>query len=1604
MKSKIFKTMVVLMILATLTLTNFIYVGAGLFSYAASDVETNHKNVEFTTNLKDDKTLTLGVTVKNEGYFNGEITIENSNFKLKSSNSEYVNKVEENKIALNQINAGTKAQIEVEIEPIKDEQLNVGLLSAETKINLSGTYKDRTEKNINIKSTRNVKLDYTYSKEDNVENGIDLITNKITNVNGEEKRVIQLSLNMGLKSNEYPTKEIKTEITLPEINGEKPTVVAKSNFNTMTNFGYNYDGNSKIELNFTNEPNSENKILWKKQGTENIILTLVYNKDAKVEDTKITLKEDVKLYDNNTLSAENAVIIDKQEKDAMVQISTSNTENVIYKGKLNSNIERNYASKTTIEVNIANVGTGIDLKENASNYVLPEDKTEKAEVKYNKTYINKENFDKILGQNGTMTILNQNSEVLTTITNASQIDENGNIVVDYGEKEVTSIEVKTSKPVAEGNLELNHVKTIVPQNITKQATSINTQIEVTYGTETTQKAENNMTLENAVTETSLQVSRNTLSTVVANNVEIRAILKSNNEKYNLYTNPSLQFELPEAVESATITGIDLIYESELKIKNYNVNGKTITVNLEGTQTSYKEDGIEGAILVLNTELKLNRKAPTQDSKIVMTVNNGGETSTQESATKVVAPTDMTVINNISSLGVETIGQEESTKATLARGENSKELNTNIEVINNNESTMKNVKILGTFATKNNDNNIDTKITQGIQISGVENAKIYYSENENATIDLQNTENAWKETIEDGTTVRKYLVEVPEMQTGSSVEGTFKTEIPQALEYNQQAKQGYTVNYENATTGATNEIKATTINMETGIGPKVETKITATSLGNELTDTSTVKNGEVIKYKIAVSNVGSEDVKDITVQGTVPEGTTLVEPEANYEYTGSSYYKELNSKTYETKIDMLKTGEVITKEYEVRVKSDTAVGTKLIATNNIKYGDVIKEAKSPAVTTQTGNIRVTVKRVTDRRTDLYESGMVQYFAIIENISNKTQNDVKVTTNLSNSLSVSRLMLIDNLPQETVSDEDVNNSLQDSGVATEQNDSELQETTDELAKVEQIEYKDELNIGTIEPGKNKVLSYDLNINKLSNVDNIDFSVAVKADGIDYNSNTVTDNVTKATVSMSMTANPETKYLKAGDTLEYTITVKNTGTQRIDGLELKDEIPASLTVNKVTIDGTEEIALKEVNKLDITLNIAAGSEMTIKVETIVNYSESRTEAETITNTAYAELLANKVATTSEITHIIEANTSDNNNGNNGNNKIDNNDIAKGTAIITGTAWVDEDGNGQKGDNEKSLSGIKVRLYNTETNNLVKDANGNTLEATTNDNGVYVLNNIGNGKYIAVFDYNTSEYGLTKYKVSGTTADKTSSAILKKLTINGNEQEIASTDILDVNNANVSDINIGLIKLQDFSFKLDKFVNKVIVQDSTGSTVKEYGDETLARAEIDGKKVNGTTVVIEYKIRVTNIGEVDGYVRKISDYAPTDLKFNSELNKEWYQTTDGISTTALANQKLAAGQSAELTLTLTKAMTENNLGLINNSAEITEVYNDLGLTDKNSTPGNKVQGEKDYGSADLILGVKTGGEVYAGITIGIIAILGVIIFAILRIIKNKKETETKI
>ena len=101
MKRKLFKIVTVLLVLALLVMPNFIYVGVGLASYAVSDSATNHQNIDFDAKLKEGNILNLNINVKREGYFNGEITLENSNFTFDTTQAnQYISKIEANKVYL----------------------------------------------------------------------------------------------------------------------------------------------------------------------------------------------------------------------------------------------------------------------------------------------------------------------------------------------------------------------------------------------------------------------------------------------------------------------------------------------------------------------------------------------------------------------------------------------------------------------------------------------------------------------------------------------------------------------------------------------------------------------------------------------------------------------------------------------------------------------------------------------------------------------------------------------------------------------------------------------------------------------------------------------------------------------------------------------------------------------------------------------------------------------------------------------------------------------------------------------------------------------------------------------------------------------------------------------------------------------------------------------------------------------------------------------------------------------------------------------------------------------------------------------------------------
>lgn len=105
----------------------------------------------------------------------------------------------------------------------------------------------------------------------------------------------------------------------------------------------------------------------------------------------------------------------------------------------------------------------------------------------------------------------------------------------------------------------------------------------------------------------------------------------------------------------------------------------------------------------------------------------------------------------------------------------------------------------------------------------------------------------------------------------------------------------------------------------------------------------------------------------------------------------------------------------------------------------------------------------------------------------------------------------------------------------------------------------------------------------------------------------------------------------------------------------------------------------------------------------------------------------------------------------------------------------------------------------------------------------------------------------------------------------------------------------------------------------------------------------------------------------------------------------TGDLGCLELGGEEIAPGETREVKLILTKAMTTNNVGLTSNTAEIYESYNALALSD--------LAKANDQSSAEVIIAIRTGNPVmYISIVIGCMLILGGGIYMI-----NKKVLATE-
>ena len=809
------------------------------------------------------------------------------------------------------------------------------------------------------------------------------------------------------------------------------------------------------------------------------------------------------------------------------------------------------------------------------------------------------------------------------------------------------------------------------------------------------------------------------------------------------------------------------------------------------------------------------------------------------------------------------------------------------------------------------------------------------------------------------------------------------------------------------------------------------QVTAKKGDNTLADNDIVYEGEYIKYSIKVTNVTDTTLNNVKVVGSVPDGVTYGELEADYySYDGEYKYNFDNNVTEKTiDIGTIESGKTVEVFYEVQV-DDLAEGEeqKEITTNIKSYvGDA--EASNWELTNIVNSSEATV--FVDARRDNGDNRW-NYNVYLKGEEGK---EVTIQIKLPEAFIPTHLGY-DGFLQDVIPSENI--TLSEDNIVT--------------AKL------------TIRNGMSYAFEGDIDESKINkNTDGVGTTL-IATSSISVDENTYYANETRifyefANASISMSSPTEGQEVSYEDEIEYDITVKNIGGSNYENedsksvsVNLTDYLPEEVNPVSVTYENYEphtELVTDEegvttthieyekientldissistdedgnrLPNIDLTLLIPAGQTVNIKIITTAGYVYEETkiensarivsQMETLEEVEGEEDLAPTTIvtldkTSNTISHTIlpvnnvEPEDPDNpdnpdpDNPDPDNPDPDNPDDpnpGEGNYSISGLAWIDENKDGERQSTEQILSGITVMLLDTQNANTVK------AQKETDGNGAYSFTDLESGQYIVIFRYDSNQYELTEYRKNGI-ADAVNCDVSKQeMTIGGEKVIVGATDILTLQN-NMSNIDMGLIENKFYDLRLDKFISQVTVETSQRTSVYGYENGELAKIDIRAKEIEGAKVTVEYKIIVTNEGEITAYANSVADYLPDGFVLAGNMTQNWSKQTDNTYVnTNIRNQKIEPGQSVTLTLTATKTMTADNTGIFINKAEIQEAGTASGGKDIDSTPGNHVETEDDFSKAEIIISIGTGIGVY--ISIGTILAIFIAIGVIVGIKKGK-------
>lgn len=1585
-------------------------------TYAAENLEEQNTRVKkaeiefdayFKENGANKHTKTLNVEGEEEelylslkvgaGYLsNAKIKIENANFKLKVpvTKTNIIQSInpETNEILLNQISTDETVILNIPIEIKAVSNFAVSDLSKLSVAKMEGIYTNDKGKEVKIEKEIELQTTIDGTAESILEGEI---TKYIAfNVKEEKGLIVQAKIKSQLVENKLPVKQTKIEIEVPEINKIEPKTIALSSKTLMATKGqtgkvFVKDEDYKIENGkiILTIKNGEDTLAWEKNASDEIILTCIYEEGAIGEKNEVNLnaKSQITYYAKEQKTAEKTLSkkVELQEQIGnIVTLETKTSENILYKGYMQTANSKNtpYTNKISMNIPYKELVDKIMLQDE-TKYIDNSGNEYPASIIYTYTKIEKDNLLEILGEDGYINIYSKDKKLISTINKE-------NLEYKY-EEEVSGLIFETSKPVSEGTLNIENGREIKPLEYSEEQEKTFTMLKKTAVANvikdetiiTRAPIMTNIELKAPETKAKLEIVNPNISTVVENkNVELRATLSTTEADSALYKNPEIEIVMPNYITDLNISSARLAYENELKkadAKLYKNGSGNIVMKLAfaGEQTKYNEEAIaEGATISIKADMKSNPLTPTRETDVILNVKNEKtkETITETATMNFLAPAGIVTVNQMT--GYNEAGEKATSVSAkkeigeIATNAVARTARVNMTIINNYDYGCENIKILGRTPFKGNrtiktnqdlGSTFTAKMKSQITASGIDASKmtVYYSTNENASKDLSNSANGWTTSPSNLEEVKSYMIvlNAHTINTGDMIGFSYDVEIPANLGYNEETYETFAVYYtkaqeraETRETAYEESIDGAVVGATTGEGPNLEVGLEA-----DIENNANIIEKDTITYKVNVKNIAELTAKNVNVKIDLPSNVFYIDGDK----------VDTTNKTLNMKIAEIPAGETKSVSFKVRVgaynsqstfnkEEQTATDDKFVNSNSIKIKAIAtvegytseftsNERANKIVSAET-NPRITMNFVEYQSNTGTVGGALLISAGINKNVDKDLHNVVVKCKIPEGLKLTKL------------DDKANNYAYDSNTNT------LTWNVGTLGNHGALSFWAELQDV---PGA----KYPLEVPVVYTATCDETSAEQRA------THTVT--ILKEVYSISQTSNISGDYIAKDETVIYSVTVTNeTNVER--EITVKDVLPSGLKFEKCfyTQNGQTVTRTKATGaSISEIVKLKGGETLTINIQAKAKEYPQNTQ---ITNKVYVITNDFKEIEGNELTHTILGVKDERPSPDDPNNP-DDPTVNTQKYVISGTAWIDNNKNGIKEDSETLLSGIKVYLLNSKNNNIVKTAE-------TNTNGLYTFLDVPKGSYIIAFEYDLSKYEITP----------NSDIFAMQMKLNGKQGTYGATNVLTLN-SNTHNINLGLTESVKFDLKLDKVIDLVQVSNSKGTKTYNFNSTDLAKIEIPEKQMKDSVVAVTYTMKITNEGTVAGYANKVIDYKAKDLNFSSTLNPEWYQDVNGnLYNSTLSSRLIKPGETVEVSLILTKTMTTENTGLSSNSAEIAETSNDQGLKDIDSTPANKNTSEDDYGKADIIIIVQTGGILfYGGI---VLAVLG--IFALGAYIINKK------